>query len=131
MRHKKQAEINIDDFHPLNDGLVQTYTGVWKERGMTATAWLAPVERYHMPLGIFLRDAYELSSTYERIQGGKPRGVRQEELGAELAHKLRERMKTEMRAAGWQVIAQTREGRDIWQYKPARLSSIQSERMKS
>ncbi len=31
-------------------------------------------------------------------------------------------MKTEMRAAGWQVISQTREGQDIWQYKPARVS---------
>ncbi len=65
---------------------------------------------------------------YERIQGGQARGVRQEELGAELARKLRERMKTEMRAAGWQVVTQTREGQEIWQYKPkpARLSSAQN-----
>ncbi len=118
----KQAEISIDDFHPRNDGFVQTYKGVWKEWGMIATAWLASVERDHFPRGLFLRDAYELSSTYERIQGGPARGARQEELGAELARKLRERMKTEMRAAGWQVIAQTREGRDIWQHKPRRVS---------
>ncbi len=130
MGHKKQAEISIeiDDFHPRNDGVVQTYKGEWREQGMTATAWLAPVERDHFPRGLFLRDAYELSSTYERIQGGQARGARQEELGAELARKLRERMKTEMRAAGWQVVTQTREGRDIWQYKPkpARLSSAQN-----
>ncbi len=124
MGREKQAEISIeiDDFYPRNDGLVQTYKGVWKEQGMIATAWLASVERDHFPRGLFLRDAYELSSTYERIQGGPARGVRQEELGAELARKLRERMKTEMRAAGWQVVTQTREGRDIWQYKPARVS---------
>ncbi len=131
MGHKQQAEISIDDFHPRNDGLVQTYKGEWRERGMTATVWLAPAERDHMPRGIYLHDAWELASTYERASGGPARGARQEELGAELARLLRERMKTEMRAAGWQVIAQTRESRDIWQYKPARLSSIQSERIKS
>ncbi len=128
MGREKHAEINIDDFYPRNDGFVQTYKGEWRERGMTATAWLAPVERDHFPRGLFLRDAYELSSTYERIQGGPARGARQDELGAELAHKLRERMKTEMRAAGWQVVTHTREGQEIWQYKPkpARLSSAQN-----
>jgi hypothetical protein len=128
MGREKQAEISIDDFHPRNDGFVQSYKGVWKERGMTATAWLAPVERDHFPRGLFLRDAYELSSTYERSTGGEARGARQEELGAELARKLRERMKTEMRAAGWQVVTHTREGQEIWQYKPkpARLSSAQN-----
>ncbi len=82
--------------------------------------------RWHLYL--FLPGAYELSSTYERIQGGPARGARQEELGAELARKLRERMKTEMRAAGWQVVTHTREGQEIWQYKPkpARLTSAQN-----
>ncbi len=124
VREKHTEDISIDDFHPRNDGFIQTYTGTWKEQGMIATAWLAPVERDHFPRGRFLRGAYELSSTYERIQGGPTRGARQEELGAELARKLRERMKTEMQAAGWQVVAHTREGQDIWQYKPkpARVS---------
>ncbi len=128
MGREKQAEISIeiDDFYPRNDGFVQTYKGIWKEQGMTATAWLAPVERDHFPRGLFLRDSYELSSTYERSAGGPARGARQEELGAELAHKLREHMKTEMRAAGWQVVTHTREGQEIWQYKPARLSSAQN-----
>ncbi len=119
MGRKQQDDISIDDFHPRKDGFVQTYTGEWREQGMIATAWLAPVERDHFPRGLFLRDAYELSSTYERSTGGEARGAHQEDLGAELARKLRERMKTEMRAAGWQVVAQTREGQDIWQYKQA------------
>ncbi len=127
IRSTQQAEISIDDFHPRHDGFVQSYQGSWKEQGMVAMAWLAPVVRDHMPRGIYLHDAFELASTYERIQGGPPRGVRQEELGAELAHKLRERMKTEMRAAGWRVIAQTREGRDIWQYKPARVGRLREQ----
>ncbi len=91
---------------------------------MIATAWLDTVERDHFPHGLFLPGAYELSSTYERASGGEARGTRQDELGAELARKLRERMKTEMRAAGWQVVSHTREGQEIWQYKtaPARIS---------
>jgi hypothetical protein len=119
VREDEQAEISIDDFHPRNDGFLQSYKGEWREQGMIATAWLGTVERDHFPRGIFLRDAYELSSTYERALGGSPRGTRQAGLGAELARKLRERMKAEMKAAGWQVVAQTREGRDIWQHKPA------------
>ncbi len=71
----------------------------------------------------FLPGAYELSSTYERGPGGPARGARQDELGAELARKLRERMKTEMRAAGWQVVTHTREGQDIWQYTGSCLPS--------
>jgi hypothetical protein len=122
MGREKHADISIDDFHPRNDGFVQTYIGIWKEQGMIATAWLDTVERDHFPHGLFLPGAYELSSTYERASGGEARGTRQDELGAELARKLRERMKTEMRAAGWQVVSQTREGQEIWQYKPARVS---------
>lgn len=113
------AEISIDNFHPRNDGFIQSYEGTWKEQGMIATAWLDTVERGHFPAGLFLPNAYELSSTYERALGGLARGARQEELGATLAQNLRERMKTEMKAAGWQVVAKTREGKDIWQYKPA------------
>ncbi len=125
MAREKHAEISIDDFHPRNDGSVQMYKGIWAEQGMIATAWLDTVERDHFPRGLFLRDAYELSSTYERIQGGPASGARQEELGAELARKLRERMETEMKAAGWQVVTHTREGQEIWQHKPA-LSSAPS-----
>jgi hypothetical protein len=121
-----QAEISIDDFHPRNDGFVQTYKGVWKEQGMIATAWLDTVERDHIPHGLFLPGAYELSSSYERTLGGPARGARQEEIGADLAHKLTERMRSEMQAVGWQVVAHTREGRDIWQYKPVRLSPVQN-----
>lgn len=108
MVREKQAEISIDDFHPRNDGFVQSYKGVWREQGMIATAWLDPADPHHFPRGIFLKDAYELSSTYERALGGPARGARQDEIGAELAGKLRERMKTEMRAAVWQVVAYTR-----------------------
>ncbi len=126
MAREHQAEISIDDFHPRHDGFIQSYKGTWKEQGMIATAWLDTVERGHFPAGIFLRNAYELSSTYERVLGGPARGSRQEELGAALAQKLRERMKEEMKAAGWQVVAKTREGKDIWQYKPARVSPGQT-----
>jgi hypothetical protein len=126
MAREKQAEISIDDFHPRNDGFLQSYKGEWREQGMIATAWLDTADPHHFPRGIFLRDAYELSSTYERAMGGAPRGTRQADLGAELARKLRERMKTEMRAAGWQVVTHTSEGQDIWQYKPARVSPIQN-----
>ncbi len=125
MVREKQAEISIDDFHPRNEGFVQSYKGQWREQGMIATVWLDPVERDHFPHGIFLRDAYELTSTYERAKGGPPRGTRQADLGAELAHKLAERMKVEMQAVGWQVVAQTREGRDIWQHKPAPTFKVQ------
>jgi hypothetical protein len=118
MKTNKPADITIADFHPRQDGFIQTYKGEWREQGMCATAWLDSVAREHFPRGIFLKHAYELSSTYERIQGGKARGARQEELGAKLAHNLRERMETKMRAAGWQVVGKTREGQDIWQYKP-------------
>ncbi len=118
MTTDKTTDITIADFHPRRDGFIQTYKGEWREQGMCATAWLDIVEREHFPRGIFLKDAYELSSMYERIPGGKARGTHQEELGAKLARKLRERMETQMRAAGWQVVGKTREGRDIWQYKP-------------
>ncbi len=118
MTTDKPADITIADFHPSQDGFIQTYKGEWREQGMCATAWLDPVERDHMPKGIYLHNAYELSSTFERLQGGRPRGARQEELGAKLAHNLRDRMETKMRAAGWQVVAKTHEGQDIWQYKP-------------
>jgi hypothetical protein len=118
MVREQQAEISIDDLHPRDDGFVQSYKGQWREQGMIATVWLDPVERDHFPRGIFLPDAYELTSTYERAKGGPPGGTRQAELGIELARKLRERMKAEMQAAGWQVVAQTRAGRDIWQHKP-------------
>jgi hypothetical protein len=122
MGREKQSQISIDDFHPRHDGFIQTYKGEWREQGMIATAWLDTVERDHFPRGLFLPGAYELSSTYERDTGGPARGTRQEEIGAELARKLRKRMKTEMRAAGWQVVSQTRGGREIWQYKPTRVS---------
>jgi hypothetical protein len=126
MVREKQAEISIDDFHPRNDGFVQTYKGAWKEQGMIASAWLDTVEPDHFPRGVFLPGAYVLSSTYERALGGMARGTRQSDLGAELAHKLRERMQTEMQEAGWQMVAQTREGRDIWQYKPVPVFPVQS-----
>jgi hypothetical protein len=126
MVREQQADISIDDLHPRNDGFVQSYKGQWREQGMIATVWLDLVERDHFPRGIFLRDAYELTSTYERVKGGQPRGTRQAELGAELAHKLRERMKAEMKAAGWQVVAQTREGQDIWQHKPTPVIVVQN-----
>lgn len=121
------AAISIVPFHPPQDGFAHSYTCTWKEQGMCATAWLDTVEREHFPAGLYLRNAYELSSTYERTLGGPPRGARQEEIGVKLARKLRERMQEEMLAAGWQVVAKTREGRDIWQHKPkpARLSSPQ------
>jgi hypothetical protein len=122
MVREQQAEISIDDFHPRNDGFVQSYKGEWREQGMIATAWLDTADPHHFPRGIFLKDAYELSSTYERAKGGAPRGTRQAELGAELARKLRERMKAEMKAAGWQVVAHTKEGQDIWQYKPVSIA---------
>ncbi len=118
MARNKQPEITIDDFHPRHDGFVQTYKGTWKEQGMIAAAWLDTVERDHFPRGLFLRDAYELSSTYERFQGGPASGARQEELGAELARALRGLMETGMKAAGWQVVGKTKEGRDIWQHRP-------------
>ncbi|MFL5626336.1 MAG: hypothetical protein ACJ788_12160 [Ktedonobacteraceae bacterium] len=126
MVREKQAEISIDDFHPRNDGFVQSYKGVWKEHGMIATAWLDTADPHHLPRGVSLPGAYELSSTYERALGGPARGARQEDLGADLARKLRERMRSEMRAAGWQVVAQTGEGQDIWQYKPVRVSRVQN-----
>ncbi len=126
MVREHTAEISIDDFHPRIDGFVQSYKGTWKEQGMIATAWLDTVERGHFPAGLFLPNAYELSSTYERVLGGLARGARQEELGADLAQKLRERMKEKMKAAGWQVVAKTREGKDIWQYKPSRVSPGQT-----
>jgi hypothetical protein len=123
---KHQAEISIDDFHPRNDGFIQSYKGTWKEQGMIATAWLDTVEPGHFPAGLFLPNAYELSSTYERVLGGPARGSRQEELGADLARKLSDRMKIDMKAAGWQVVAKTREGKDIWQYRPARVFPVQN-----
>jgi hypothetical protein len=118
MVREQQAEISIDDLHPRNDGFVQSYKGQWREQGMLATAWLDPADPHRFQLGVFLRDAYELTSIYERAKGGQPRTTRQAERGAKLAHKLRERMKAEMKAAGWQVVAQTKEGQDIWQHKP-------------
>ncbi len=128
MVREQQAEVIIDDLHPRNDGFVQSYKGQWHEQGMIATAWLDLVEPEHFPHGIFLRDAYEVTSFYERVLGGPARGTRQEELGAQLAHKLRERMIAEMKAAGWQAIAQITDGRDIWQYKPMPDSREQTER---
>jgi hypothetical protein len=126
MVHEKQVEISIDDFHPRNDGFVQSYKGVWKEQGMIASAWLDTVDPDHFPRDVFLPSAYVLSSTFERALGGPARGTRQADLGEDLARKLRERMRSEIQAAGWQVVAQTREGRDIWQYKPAPVSRVQS-----
>jgi hypothetical protein len=122
MTAEQHNDVTIDDFHPRRDGFVQSYKGEWREQGMVATAWLDLVERDHFPRGLYLKDAYELSSTYERTAGGKARGTQQEEQGAELAHKLRERMKSAMREAGWQVVAHTKEGKDIWQYKPERVA---------
>ena len=126
MVREKQAEISIDDFHPRNDGFVQTYKGIWKEQGMIASAWLETADPHHLPRGVFLPGAYELSSTYERALGGPARGTRQADLGEDLARKLRERMRSEMQAAGWRVTSKTKDGRDIWQYQPAPVSRVQS-----
>jgi predicted nucleic acid-binding Zn ribbon protein len=93
---------------------------------MCATTWLDTVEPGHFPRGLFLQNAYELSSTYERVLGGPPRGERQEELGRELARNLREQTKTQMLTAGWQVVAYTKEGQKIWQYQPERVALAQS-----
>lgn len=113
----KNGEISIDDFHPRNDGFSQSYKGTWREQGMIATAWLEPVEPGRFPRGVYLRGAYKLGSTYEN-RPGRAISSHQEERGADLACKLRERMQEEMQSAGWQVVAQGREGINLWQYKP-------------
>ncbi len=82
--HQKQEEPDIPDFHPRKDGFVQSYKGTWKEQGMIAIAWLETADPHHLPRGVFLHGAYELSSTSERALGGPARGARQKDLGADL-----------------------------------------------
>ncbi len=125
--HQKQEEPDIPDFHPRKDGFVQSYKGTWKEQGMIAIAWLETADPHHLPRGVFLHGAYELSSTSERALGGPARGARQKDLGADLERKLREQMRSEMQAAGWQVVAHTREGQDIWQHSSRVTSSHQGQ----
>lgn len=124
MPRERQPEISIDDLHPRNDGFTQAYKATWQEQGVIATIYLDTVERDHFPRGVFLPGAYELSSTYESVKGGAL-GYRQEEIGADLVRKLRERMIEAMQAAGWRAISKTREGRDIWQYRPAIAGQVE------
>lgn len=119
---RKTVEINIDDFYPVNDGFSQSYKGTWREQSMIATAWLEPAGRGRFPRGVYLRGAYELRSTYGNSRHSTL-STSQEEMGADLARKLRERMQEEMRSAGWEVVAQSTAGLNLWQYRPARTAA--------
>lgn len=115
---KQQPEIHIDDFHPLNDGFVHAYHGTWIEQGMKAFVTLDLVERGHWPRGRYVRNAYELRSSFFRLSTRGTMGALQEELGRALSRKLRERMQAEMQVAGWLEIGKTKEGQPIYQHRP-------------
>jgi hypothetical protein len=119
MARERQPEIHIDDLHPIEDGFVHAYWGTWKELGMIAHAHLDAINDNP-------RRGYRLDCGYRRESERGRMGQRQEELGAELVRNLRPHMETEMRAAGWQVVAKTNEGRDIWQHQPGAQLQSQS-----
>lgn len=124
MALENRSEIITPNFRPQNDGFSRSYKGTWREQGMIATAWLEPAETGRFPRGVYLRGAYELNSTYESSRRGAL-STHQEEIGADLARKLRERMQEEMQAAGWEVVAQSQAGLNLWQYSSARTAAAQ------
>jgi len=87
VRCKQKSALMI--FYLRNDRFVQSYKGVWKEPGRIDPSWLDTADSHHMPHGIFLHGAYELSSTNERALGGSARGPCQRKPGADLARKSR------------------------------------------
>ncbi len=123
-RHKQQPEMQIDDLHPISDGFVHAYTGTATLHGIRAVAYLDIVERDHWPPGCYMSNAYELTYSYERLAKKGPQDTeRLRERGHHLVEQLRERMLVAMHEAGWQVIGQTKEGREIWQHRPPLSSS--------
>ncbi len=116
----KQPEMQIDDLHPISDGFIHAYTGTATLHGIRAVAYLDIVERDHWPPGRFLSNAYELTCSYERLAKKGPQDTeRLRARGHHLVEQLRERMLAAMHEAGWQVVGQTKEGREIWQHRPS------------
>src|SRR5258708_31578605 len=120
MTSQTKTEPNIPALHPRNDGFVQSYVATWTEGNLVATVILDTVEPGHSRRGARVAGGYELSATFNHV-AHRPLTLEQQEQGADLMRKLRERMLAAMQEAGWQQVSQTRDGLPIWKHQPGAL----------
>jgi hypothetical protein len=125
IQREAHPKIHMDDFHPKNDGFVDSYQATWQESGVIAAIWLDVVDRDNWKPGRYLPRAYELNASRQTISG-RPLGSNQEEIARLLVRDLRAKMLDAMTDAGWRQVDENRWGEPIFQYRPAPRLSLAS-----